>query len=273
MKKRVISGFVLAILLLIIYFVNIPIVDTMFIFLISIVGIYEFNKAFKTKGINLIPLVGYISCFPILLMENINLDSDLILKIISITIPILLIITAIYTILRNKHTNIVDISITFLSIVYIPFLFSFLKYILLMESGRIYILYVVLGAFACDTFAFLVGMKFGKHKLSPNISPKKTIEGSIGGILGVIITYIVITVIANKFFNFNMNIIVSLISAIIVSIVGQFGDLFASLIKRYCNIKDFGKIMPGHGGVLDRTDSILFIAPIVYTIIQLCNMF
>ena len=272
MKKRVISGLVLTILLVIIYFVNLPIVDTLFIFLVSALGIYEYNKAFKQKGHGLVPLVGYISCLPLLLIGNINLNSKTILTIITITVPVLLIAMAIYIIILNKKKNIVDVAITLLSIVYIPFLFSFLKYILSMENGRIYILYVILGAFACDTFAFLVGVKFGKHKLSPNISPKKTIEGSIGGILGVIVTYILITIIANKFFNFNMNIIISLISAIIVSVVGQFGDLFASLIKRYCGVKDFGSIMPGHGGVLDRLDSVLFVAPIVYIIIQLCNI-
>lgn len=272
MKKRVISGLVLTIILVIVYFVNLPIVDTLFVFLVSLLGIYEYNRALKQKGYGVVPLVGYIACLPILLIGNVNLSSENILKIITVTIPVLLIAMAIYVILANKKKNVVDIAITILSIIYIPFLFSLLKQILLLNNGRIYILYVILGAFSCDTFAYLVGVKFGKHKLSPNISPKKTIEGSIGGILGVIVTYILITVIANKFFNFNMNIIVSLISAIIVSIVGQFGDLFASLIKRYCGIKDFGSIMPGHGGVLDRLDSVLFVTPIVYVIIQLCSI-
>ncbi|MNI47465.1 Phosphatidate cytidylyltransferase [compost metagenome] len=126
-----------------------------------------------------------------------------------------------------------------------------------------------MGAFASDTFAYFIGSKFGKTKLCPDISPKKTVEGAIGGILGVMITYCVITYIANTYFMMDFNIIYILLAGVIAGISGQFGDLSASAIKRYCKVKDFGNLMPGHGGILDRFDSILFVAPIIYIFLKL----
>ena len=125
------------------------------------------------------------------------------------------------------------------------------------------------GAFISDTFAFLVGSKFGKTKLAPDISPNKTVEGSIGGILGVILSFIIITLVGNYKLGINGNVFYWTLISIAASVAGQFGDLTASAIKRYCKIKDFGNIMPGHGGVLDRFDSLMFVAPIVYLFIKI----
>ena len=266
-KKRVITGAVLIALIILILWINIPLVDTIFILLISLMGMYEYNKAFKSAGYNVVPIVGYISCFSILLM-GLNIPTDITILISRIAIPSVLIVTFIYSILSKLKITIIDVAITILSIVYIPFLFSFLKLILMMEHGRLFIWFVIMGAFACDTFAFLIGCKFGKNKLCPEVSPKKTIEGSIAGILGVVITYIIIYVIARFCLNIYLNIWIIMLMALVSGIIGQFGDLAASSIKRFCKIKDFGLIMPGHGGILDRCDSIMFVAPIVYMILK-----
>lgn len=266
-KKRVITGAVLIALLILILWINIPLVDTIFILLISLMGMYEYNKAFKSAGYNVVPIVGYISCFFILLM-GLNIPADITILICRIAIPCVLMVTFIYSILRKLKVTVIDIAITILSIVYIPFLFSFLKLILMMENGRLFIWFVIMGAFACDTFAFLIGCKFGKRKLCPEVSPKKTIEGSIAGILGVIITYIIIYAIARFGLDIYLNIWIVMLMAIVSGIIGQFGDLAASSIKRFCKIKDFGSLMPGHGGILDRCDSIMFVAPIVYMILK-----
>lgn len=267
MKKRVITGAVLIALLILILWINIPLVDTIFVLLISLMGMYEYNKAFKSAGYNVVPIVGYISCFAILLM-GLNIPADITILICRIAIPSILIVTFIYSILSKLKITIIDVAITVFSIVYIPFLFSFLKLILMMENGRLFIWFVIMGAFACDTFAFLIGYKFGKRKLCPEVSPKKTIEGSIAGILGVIITYIIIYAIARFGLDIYLNIWIVMLMAIVSGIIGQFGDLAASSIKRFCKIKDFGSLMPGHGGILDRCDSIMFVAPIVYMILK-----
>lgn len=266
-KKRVITGAVLIALIILILWINIQLVDTIFILLISLMGMYEYNKAFKSAGYNVISIIGYISCLPILLM-GLNINSDTSILICRIAIPSVLIVTFIYSILSKLKITIIDVAITILSIVYIPFLFSFLKLILMMEHGRLFIWFVIMGAFACDTFAFLIGCKFGKNKLCPEVSPKKTIEGSIAGILGVVITYIIIYVIARFSLGIYLNIWIIMLMAVVSGIIGQFGDLAASSIKRFCKIKDFGLIMPGHGGILDRCDSIMFVAPIVYMILK-----
>ena len=138
-----------------------------------------------------------------------------------------------------------------------------LQHIIYLSNG-IYIWLVFIIAWGTDTFAYVFGMLFGKHKLCPSLSPKKTIEGSIGGIIGAIgLTYLYIKYLEiDAYWAF-------LLIAFIGSIVAQIGDLTASKIKRVTGIKDFGFIMPGHGGVLDRFDSILFIAPYTYYISKL----
>jgi len=126
-------------------------------------------------------------------------------------------------------------------------------------NGNNLIWLIFITAFASDTFAYFTGKMIGRHKLSPNLSPNKTIEGAIGGILGSLL----LTILFIRLNNLGNYIELSLLS-IICSMMSIIGDLSASKVKRIVKIKDFGNIMPGHGGVLDRFDSILFTAPIVY---------
>ena len=121
----------------------------------------------------------------------------------------------------------------------------------------LWLVYII--SFGTDTFAYFAGVFFGKHKLCPNVSPKKTIEGAIGGILGCL----GLTIAYFKFFGINIS-IYTIIFSIFVSAFSMVGDLLASKIKREYDVKDFGSILPGHGGILDRFDSLLFVAPVVY---------
>lgn len=267
-KKRVVTGAILIVGLILILWINIPLVDTIFIAALSVLGIYEYNKAFKSAGYNPISVYSYLSCAAMFLF-GIGINSDTSILIARIVIPAILICTFMYSILKKLKVSIIDVAITMLSIIYIPFLFSFLKLILMMEYGRLFIWFVIMGAFACDTCAYLIGCKFGKRKLCPDVSPKKTVEGSIAGIIGAVLSYIIIYFIARKFVGLDLNIWIVILMGIVSSVIGQFGDLAASSIKRYCKIKDFGSIMPGHGGVLDRCDSILFVAPVVYMFIKI----
>ena len=111
-----------------------------------------------------------------------------------------------------------------------------------------------------DAFAYFTGVFIGKHKLIEDVSPKKTIEGSIGGIFFCTLSFVLIGVITNKFFGTHANLVFLAVSGVIVSIVSQVGDLIMSVIKRHYGIKDFGKIFPGHGGVIDRFDSVLIVS-------------
>ena len=131
-----------------------------------------------------------------------------------------------------------------------------------MKLGYTNLLWIVfLISWGTDTFAYLFGIIFGKHKLCPSISPKKTIEGALGGIFGSLILLNLF-----NYFVLKNNIVFVTLSGIILSIVAQIGDLFASKIKREMGIKDFSNIIKGHGGFLDRFDSIIFVTPLVYIV-------
>ena len=130
-------------------------------------------------------------------------------------------------------------------------------------------------AFGCstatDTFAYEIGSRFGKHKLTP-VSPKKSVEGSLAGVIGTMIVCAIISAVTNTYYDTNFNIILVVLMSAILSVVGQIGDLAASSVKRYCGVKDYGNLMPGHGGILDRFDSILFIAPVLYALVYISSI-
>lgn len=248
MKTRIISGVIGLFLLLIILFLGGIILDVS-VFIVSLIALFEFISVIKL--LNLKPLYANNLIFLILLL-TISIFNKYDLIILALFIYI---ISNIVILVFKKGLTLNDVSINIfggLYTIFLPFHVAFL-------DGNILIWLIFITAFATDTFAYFTGKAIGKNKLCPNLSPKKTVEGSIGGIVGsLIITYIFI-----KFNNIDKAISLMLLS-LFCSIMAQIGDLSASRIKRLVNIKDFGKIMPGHGGVLDRFDSILFTAPIVY---------
>lgn len=128
------------------------------------------------------------------------------------------------------------------------------------DAGLYYVLFALLIVWSTDTGAYFIGRQFGKHKLAPHVSPNKTVEGFIGGIVSAII-------IAGGFFylmNLSGNIGLVILALIVLSIFGQLGDLVESALKRFYGVKDSGKILPGHGGILDRFDSLLFVLPLLH---------
>ncbi len=141
------------------------------------------------------------------------------------------------------------------------------------EHGEYLYLMPFLTAWGSDIFAYLVGRFFGKHKLAPRVSPKKTVEGSVGGIIGNIIFYAVYAVVLSAAVSIQPNYPALILIAVITSVISQIGDLFMSLIKRHHGIKDFGKIMPGHGGTLDRFDSLIAVAPFLYLLCTASTFF
>lgn len=168
----------------------------------------------------------------------------------------------------HGKTKIHDITTTFAICTYINVGFS--SIILLRdyeEIGKYIFLLVFVGAWMTDIFAYFTGLAFGKHKLIPDVSPKKTIEGSVGGIIFCAFAYVIYAIIVNNNFSIDVNIVAIGIFGVIISIVSQIGDLAASLIKREYGIKDYGKLFPGHGGVLDRFDSVLAVASVLMVLV------
>lgn len=144
----------------------------------------------------------------------------------------------------------------------LPMLFTSLVRLDMMEHGAVYVLLPFVAAFSSDSGAYFVGMTMGKHKLAPTLSPKKTIEGSVGGFLSAIIIILIYGFIL-KLCGFTINFVVLGIYGFFGSLAGQLGDLAFSAIKRLHGVKDYSQIIPGHGGILDRFDSMLFIAPLM----------
>ena len=144
----------------------------------------------------------------------------------------------------------------------IPFLLSALVRIRIMENGEFLIAAPFVMAFLTDTGAYLVGCAIGKHKLCPIISPKKTVEGLFGGILGGIVGMIVYGLVLQYFFGFTVNYLFAVIYGALGAGGATFGDLMFSVIKRQTGIKDYGNLLPGHGGILDRFDSVAIVAPL-----------
>lgn len=238
-------------------------------FFIILLGTREFYNFFKDGECSPQKNVGIISSLSYFTISVFINQSQLANTTLFLLVPIVFSIFII-ELFRNKPNPISNISYTLLGIVYIAFPMTLLYELSFIENnqfGGAYNYQIVLGFFfllwANDTGAYLVGRKLGRTKLFERISPKKTWEGSLGGaVLGVGVGYLNAQIFTDlSLFNW-------IIVALLVVVFGSLGDLVESLFKRSLNIKDSGKLLPGHGGLLDRFDGIFIAAPIVYTYLR-----
>lgn len=268
-KSRFISGILLVILALITVGSGGYILAAT-LWLISIIAFHELCLACKIqeeKGKqNILEFAGYIFIsFYYINMSVLKNNQMLILTSIITLIVLLMIYVFCFP---RYHAN--QIMGTYFSFIYAPVLFSFIYLTRELEYGEYFVWVIFISSWISDTCAYCVGMLLGKHKLAPVLSPKKSIEGAIGGILGSALFgalfgyFLVESVIATK----QVTWVFALIGAV-GSVVSQIGDLAASAIKRNYNIKDYGKLIPGHGGIMDRFDSVLVTAPMVYFLFAL----
>lgn len=162
-----------------------------------------------------------------------------------------------------------EVCIAAFSGIVIPLLWSSLIRILLMEQGEFYILIPLVLAFSADSGAYFAGVAFGKHKMAPVISPKKTWEGFVGGIFAAMLIMLIYTVVLQKAFDLQVNYAAAVLFGAFGSVTSVIGDLVFSVIKRQTGIKDYGNLLPGHGGVLDRFDSMCLVAPLTESLLLL----
>lgn len=156
-----------------------------------------------------------------------------------------------------------DVAASFVATFYITLAFTSILLLRFGTNGQYYYLLAFLGAWITDSFAYFTGVFFGRHKLIPEISPKKTVEGSVGGILFCVASFLVFGLLVSQFTGSTPNYLVLACLGLFVSVLSQIGDLIASLVKREHGVKDYGKIFPGHGGVMDRFDSVIANAPLL----------
>ena len=230
----------------------------------AFIAMNEFIKCVSNKDIHIVKWVSYLSIALISIAHVLPITTYM--NIILICIPIILLILFLHVIVTNMKITLNDIVYTLFGIIYI---FTCLVCLTLTFGidgnipGKILIWYILLSAWGTDIFAYIIGKKCGKTKFS-KVSPNKSIEGCIAGTIGAICICLAYTLAVNYFANFEISYILIAIISCVLSIIGQIGDFSASVIKRNFEIKDYSNLFPGHGGMLDRIDSVMFIAPFAY---------
>lgn len=251
MKERIITA-ILALLLFI------PLVlygkwpFTILVYAIATIGLIELLRI-KTS-IKLLPIAISLMFLWILLSPTFQVNLKIDLLIVYIMLLLL------YTVLTKNNFTFDDASFMLLGTLYVGLGFYFL--IVARSLGLNYVLFILFIIWATDTAAYFIGSAFGQKKLWPEISPKKTIAGAIGGTIIASVVGIMFYIIHP----FEQPFATIIIISIFISVIGQIGDLVASALKRHYQVKDFGQIMPGHGGIIDRMDSLLFVLPFLYII-------
>ncbi len=259
--KRLISAVALiAILVVCLYFGGV--VTGVAAAAVSFVGVYEMLRVYKLEKSSL-GVVTYISTAIYYIVLIIGwMDISVIVMTVS-----LLVYLAIYVIRYPKYND-KQVMTAFLTFFYVSVMFSFVYLMRIMPNGGYLVVLIFLASSGNDTFAYLVGVKFGKHKMFPKLSPKKSVEGFIGGVAGATLLGMIFGYIYSRTVHpiYHSTILFGG-ACMIASIPAVIGDLAASAIKRNNDIKDFGNLIPGHGGIMDRIDSILFTAPIMYYVV------
>jgi phosphatidate cytidylyltransferase len=235
----------------------------LFFFLIAsivLIAAHEYFSMIAKTGVSCFPVEGLVLSF-LLLVVGFFIPQFLML--FGIFIPLTLFVVWCFR-GKNVHVALDSISYTLFGILYTAGLGGYFLLISNLEGGRQMIVFILLFVWAGDSAAFYVGRKLGERKLLEVVSPKKTIVGAVANVMGTLIA----SLLASSLFFNEIPLIHCLIVAFICGIIGQFGDLAESLIKRNCQVKDSGTLIPGHGGVLDRIDSLLYVGPAFYCYYQ-----
>ncbi len=257
MKTRIITAVVAAALFLpIVFFGGLPFV--LLTYLLASIGLYELLKMRKLSIFSFHGILSLIFLWVILLPKQYTgiLSVFHLSKTDLGVILVLLLLT--YTVLTKNHFTFDEAAFCGLSAVYVGIGFFF--FMETRNAGLVYIFYSLFIMWATDSGAYFIGRALGKRKLWPEISPNKTVEGSIGGIVSALIVAVLFIFLTD----IHASVLSFLATTLVLSVFGQIGDLAESAFKRHYNVKDSGKILPGHGGILDRFDSLLFVWPLLH---------
>ena len=256
--KRLVSGIILVILAIIIVGKGGALLYGVTA-LISLIGLFELYRVLKIEK-NAMGVVGYITALSY--YGLVWFDGHHYVTLMAIAA--LMVMMAIYVFTFPKYRT-EEVAESFFGVFYVAVMLSYLYQVRAMGDGRYLAWLIFLSSWGCDTSAYCVGMLLGKHKLAPVLSPKKSIEGAVGGVVGSALLGLAY----GAYFGHNMEevanpMVACAIACAIAAVISQIGDLAASAIKRNHNIKDYGHLIPGHGGILDRFDSMIFTAPAIY---------
>ncbi len=268
-KSRLISSVVLVILALV-TLLNGGIILAFTLWVISLVAFHELCQACRVvkeeEDKNYLETTGFVF---------ITLYYAVMAAVPNLLYMTLVILTALMAFLflyvfRFPKIHAAQVMSAFFSLVYAPVMFSFIYLTRNLEYGIYFVWVIFISSWISDTFAYIVGMLFGKHSLAPILSPRKSVEGSVGGIVGSVVCGALFGffLVENVIYEQEVTWVFALIGGI-GSIISQIGDLAASAIKRNYEIKDYGKLIPGHGGIMDRFDSVIVTAPMIYFLFRI----
>lgn len=228
--------------------------------LLALRALYEFYKVVELKSIKPIESYGYVSATILYIFLIFNLGDNNLFFVVTLMLTAVTMITEVF----RREVTFEDAAVTILGFLYAAMLFSCVILISRLNNGYWFVFTIFTVSWLCDTTAYFIGRAFGKTKLIPEVSPKKTVEGAIGGLFGgglgtLLYGYLLSTkgINAMPLYHF-------FIMGFLASIFAQIGDLIASSIKREAGAKDYPKLIPGHGGILDRFDSFIVVALFVY---------
>ena len=265
MYKRVITAVIgLPLVIFLVYFGGWPLL--LLLLILTLIGLRELYRAFS-KADKPVHFVGYI--FTVAYFAAVFFFGAgywLLIAMAFFVIGVQACLIALF-----HKISIEDAVVTVYGFLYVPFLLSFIFLVRAHELGHFYVWLIFTSAFGCDTFAYMAGTTLGRHKLSNTPSPKKSVEGLIGGVLGAALVGLLYGFFVSRFTNWDIanGMIIATVISLIGAVFSIIGDMAASAIKRRTGIKDFGSLLPGHGGVVDRVDSIIIVAPIVYLAMHL----
>jgi len=253
MKTRIISGLVMAPLLVLVWLGGYWLMAAAFA--VGLMGVRELYKGFEAQGIRPSKEIAYVAICILYLLNILWPENH---ELAMLWVVICAMASMVYGFDVNGRTS-EDSLATLFGLIYVVF-FSYHIVWIDQSSHKIMIWLVFLTAFGTDIMAYFTGMAFGKHKLCPNLSPKKSVEGAVGGVLGSV----ALCVLFGWLLGYGRMLMSFAVIGLVGSIAAQLGDLSASALKRRMGIKDYGNLIPGHGGIMDRFDSVLFTAPLIY---------
>ena len=261
-KTRLLSGIVLvaAALVLIITGGDVLLFSTL---LISYIGMFELYRIFHVEK-ELPGIVGYLAAT----VFYCNLKWAFLPDLMVVVLGFLMALMFVYVFTYPKYKT-EQVLHTFFAVIYAAVLMSFIYLVRSGDDGIFLIWLIFLSSWGCDTCAYLTGVTCGKHKMAPVLSPKKSVEGGIGGVIGAALLGALYGFLVRNQVGFDHPALVCAVVCGVGGLISMVGDLAASAVKRNYGIKDYGKLIPGHGGILDRFDSIIFTAPIVYYLVTM----
>lgn len=257
---RLISGVIILAILIGAVCISGPVLF-FFLLAISLTGMFELYRAIgiREKSENLLTVFSYAGAVAYYVLVWFGLKEYYLPSLSAVMIVLLFVYVFLYP---KYHAE--QVMCAFFGIMYVAVSLSFIYQTRCLKDGEFTVWLIIICSWGCDTMAYVAGRLFGKHKMAPVLSPKKTIEGAIGGVAGAALIGAIYAAVIGQFLDGGSRVLIYALISAVGALASMTGDLAASAIKRNHDIKDYGNLIPGHGGILDRFDSVIITAPIIY---------